>query len=163
MSGKDVNRAGRGFVVDGMYIPCSTLHRVAQRRSSLHPRASVDRQRASERAQGVYSWCVLCNYGCTVTNARTMRRWAVEGLLMGSLPQCSSRGVGVTGTGIAVALRAAGVGRAFDVPSDLLGPVTGYNNNNLDSGPGAERMRRRWWGDQRLTYPGQQTTATGSA
>ena len=71
--------------------------------------------------------------------------------------------MGVTGTGIAVALRVAGVVRAFDVPSDLLGPVAGYNNNNMDSGLGAERRRRWWWGDQRLTYPGQQTTATGSA
>ena len=60
----------------------------------------------------------------------------------------------VTGTGIAVAFRVAGVVRAFDVPSDLLGPVAGYNNNNnnnMDSGPGAERRRQWWWGDQRLT------------
>ena len=60
VSGKDVNRVGRGFVVDGMYIPRNALHRVAQRRSSLHPRASEDRQPASERrvsTRGVY--CVI--------------------------------------------------------------------------------------------------------
>ena len=49
--------------------------------------------------------------------------------------------MGVTGTGIAVALRVAGIVRAFDVPSDLPDPVAGYNNNNMDSGPGAEGTR----------------------
>ena len=60
VSGKDVNRVGRGFVVDGMYIPRNTLHCVAQRQSSLHPHASVDRQPASEHRvsiRGVY--CVI--------------------------------------------------------------------------------------------------------
>ena len=75
--------------------------------------------------------------------------------------------VGVAGTGIAVALRAAGAVRALDVPGDLPGHVAGYSNINMDSGPGAERVRREGGGDgqryQRLAYPGQGTTAMGSA
>ena len=50
--------------------------------------------------------------------------------------------MGVTGTGIAVVLRVAGVVRAPDVSGDLLGPVAEYSNNSMDSGLGAERRQR---------------------
>ena len=43
--------------------------------------------------------------------------------------------MGVTETGIAVALRVVGVVRGPDVPGDLLGPVAEYHNS-------AERRQR---------------------
>ena len=49
--------------------------------------------------------------------------------------------VDVTGTGIALALRVAGVVRVFDVPGDSPGPIAG--NNGVDSGP----VRREGGGD----------------
>ena len=54
--------------------------------------------------------------------------------------------MGVTETGIAVALRVVGVVCGPDVPGDLLGPVAGYNNKHTGEGRGDGR------GDQMLTY-----------
>ena len=54
--------------------------------------------------------------------------------------------MGVTETGVAVALRVDGVVRAPDVPDDFLGPVAGYNTTNNDTG-----VRREGSGDGRGT------------
>ena len=61
------------------------------------------------------------------------------GALHGAIPAVEFARVDVTGAGIALALRVAGVVRVLDVPGDLPGPVAG---NNVDSGLSAERRRR---------------------
>ena len=67
--------------------------------------------------------------------------------------------MGVSETGIAVALRVVGVVRASDVPSDLLGPVAGYHDNNTG-------VRREGSGDgrgnQRLTRDGDGACVAGA-
>ena len=60
--------------------------------------------------------------------------------LHGAIPAVEFAWVDVTGAGIALALRVAGVVRVLGVLGDLPGPVAG--NNNVDSGPGVEKRQR---------------------
>ena len=104
--------------------PRNTLHCIALRTAGLCfilGLLSTDDQRASA---GVLLWL---DDDEQANNATT----GGGGAPHGAIAAVEFTRVDVTGAGVALALRVAGVVRVFDVPGDLPGPIAG--NNNVDS------------------------------